>query len=381
MARMRVALVNRLAGIHRGGGEIYDLCLARALREAGVGIELLAGRPLLSPPPFPVDEVPARYARTPYLRAVAHSLGRAGWRLLDLDLRLFERAALSLIAASQPRPDIVQVTGLPRLARKIERDLGLAALLLFPGPPSLTHRATIGACRNVAGVGAVTPYLIEHFRREVHDMTAGVDAAVFHPAASDLRWKLGIAPSAPVVLFAGRLVPLKNLALLVDAFREIHDAIPEARLLVAGDGPMRREMLRRASRAGLATSGAGAVLIHAGEIPHASMPGYYAAADLLVLTSLNESFSLVALEAMACGRPVLVPSAGYLPRLVDDGVTGHLYPAGDRRALVEKAVSLLRDPAARRALGKAARDAATKRHSWPAVASEFVALYRRILAS
>jgi glycosyltransferase involved in cell wall biosynthesis len=380
MAAMRVALVNRLAGIHRGGGEIYDLCLARALQDSGIEIELITARPLLTAAPRPVDSVTAVYARTPYLRAAAHGLGRAGWRLLDLDLRLFEGAAFDLLAASRPRPDLVQVTGLPRLARRLESELGLPTLLLFPGPPSLAHLDRIRACRHVAGVGAVTPYLREHFRTDVHDMTAGVDATLFRPGPSDLRRDLRIPEEAPLLLFAGRLVPLKNIPLLVEAFVELRRSIPSARLLVVGDGPMRTDLLRSGRHAGLLTGGGGA-LIHAGDVPHASMPRYFAAADLLVLTSLNESFSLVALEAMACGRTTLVPAAGYLPTLIDDGVTGVLYPPGDRRTLVEKAASLLRDASTRERIGRAAREAALKRHSWDAVASEFVELYRRMLAS
>jgi len=379
MARMRVALVNRLAGIHRGGGEIYDLRLASALQEAGVEIEILTGRPLFSRAPSPVSEVPTRYARSPYLRGAAHRMGRAGWRLLDLDLRLFEREALSLIAGSTPRPDLVHVTGLPRLALAAESRLGTPALLLFPGPPSRTHAATIRACRNVAGVGAVTPYLREVFRPDVHDMTAGVDASIFRPGIAEARTEFGIPRQAPLVLFAGRLVPLKNLPLLVEAFSEIRTRLPEARLAIVGDGPMRGEVAAGFARAGLKISGAGADVIFAGEVPHEAMPRFYASADLLVLTSLNESFSLVALEAMACARAVLVPSVGFLPRLVDDGVTGVLYPGGDRGAFVDRAVSLLRDPARREALGRAAREAAMRRHTWGAVANEFLDLYGRIL--
>ena len=378
---MRVALVNRLAGIHRGGGEIYDLCLARALGEAGIEVEVITARPLLSPSRNPIEAIPARYARTPYLRSAAHTLGRTGWRLLDLDLRLFERAAFALLASSASRPDLVQVTGLPRLARRIESKLALPSLLLFPGPPSLAHREMILACRHVAGVGAVTPYLRENFRPEIHDVTAGVDAEHFRPGPSDLRRDLRIPDGTPLILFAGRLVPLKNIPLLVEAFVELRRSLPSARLLVAGDGPMRSDLVRRAARAGLRTRGEGADLILAGDVPHASMPRYYAAADLLVLTSLNESFSLVALEAMACGRTVLVPAAGYLPTLIEDGVTGVLYHAGDRRALVERAASLLKDAGARETIGRAARESALKRHSWGAVASEFVDLYRRMLAS
>ncbi len=369
---------------------MYDLSLAAALRQAGTDVVVVTGRPLFSPPSAPVHEAPARYVRSPYLRGLSHRMGRVRWRVFDLDLRWFERGAFRALAREAPKPDLVQVTGLPRLARRIEKTLRLPAVLLFPGPPSPGHRSEINACRTVVGVGAVTPYLKANFREDVHDMTAGVDTSLFRPGGSEDRSRPRMPSSRPVILFAGRLVPLKNLPLLIDAFSGIREEIPEARLLIVGDGPMRSDLLKGAARAGLRTAAraakgpswdAGAAdLVHVGEVPHDAMPSHYAAADLLVLTSLNESFSLVALEAMACGLVVLAPAVGYLPRLIEDGVSGALYPAGDRRSLVERAVGLLRDPAGRRAMGAAAREAAVRRHSWVAVASEFSALYRNVLA-
>lgn len=376
---MRAVIVNRLAGIHRGGGEIYDLSLATALRARGTDVTIVTGSPLFSSPPCPVAGIPAHYVRSPYLRALAHRLGRAGWRVFDLDLRWFERGAFDRIVDLRPAPDLVQVTGLPDLAVRVQRETRLPVALLFPGPPSSRHRASILECRTVVGVGAVTPYLKERFREDVADMTAGVDAGVFRPEDRPSRDAIGIPDGEPVILYAGRLVPLKNLAMLVDAFAEIRSALPRARLLVVGDGPMRSDLLSRAARAGL-TNGARA-LVMAGEVPHERMPGYYATADLLVLTSLNESFSLVALEAMACGRCVLAPAVGYLPRLIEEGVTGSLYPAGDVRVFVEKAILLLRDPDLRARLGAAARETALRRHSWDAVAAEFESLYRRMTSS
>jgi glycosyltransferase involved in cell wall biosynthesis len=373
---MRVVLVNRLAGIHRGGGEIYDLSLVEALRSAGVEASMITGRPLLAPPPMPVTECPAIYVRSPYLRATAFRMGRAGWRLFDADLRRFERGAESALVSMSPPPDLVQVTGLPDLALRLQEIRRIRTVLLFPGPPSERHRPSILACRHVVGVGAVTPYLRKTFREDVHDMTAGVDLDLFRPGSSDVRTQWRIDARTPLLLFAGRLVPLKNVPLLIEAFAEIRRQIPAARLLVAGDGPMRSEMRLAAAGARLPDE----ALVHAGEVPHREMPRYYAASDLLLLTSLEESFSLVALEAMACGLSVLVPAAGYLPRLVVDGESGTLYPPGDRVALVRSAVALLRDPERRRAIGDAARREAERRHSWSSVAAEFRSLYEQVLA-
>src|SRR5262245_44010865 len=101
---MRVVVVNRLAGIHRGGGEVYDLSLVEALRSAGVDATMITGQPLLSAPPVPVTECPTHYVRSPYLRATAFRMGRAGWRLFDMDLRRFEKGAEGALAAMSPAP-------------------------------------------------------------------------------------------------------------------------------------------------------------------------------------------------------------------------------------------------------------------------------------
>jgi glycosyltransferase involved in cell wall biosynthesis len=373
---MRVTLVNRLAGIQRGGGEVYDLSLAAALLRQGTGVELITGRTLLGRPlPLP-PEIPVRQVRSPYLRGVAHRAGRPGWRLLDLDLALFERGVRRLLAAARPRPDIVQVTGMPRLARRLERDLGLRVVLLFPGPPSPRNREAIESCETVVGVGAVTPYLRRSFRREIHDMTAGVDAELFRPGAAPAASRLGLEEEDPVILYAGRLVPLKNIPVLVSAFAAIARRLERARLLVVGDGPLRSELLAGAARAGL-----GDRVILAGEVPHAEMPGYYASARILLLTSENESFSLVALEAMACGLPVVVPRVGYLPTLVEDGAGGRIYPPGDVEACAGMALELLTDPEAAARAGEAGRRRALERHSWDAVAREFAGLYQGVLAA
>jgi len=283
--------------------------------------------------------------------------------------------AFRLIRASRPRPDVVHVTGLARLAHRLESEIAIPSLVLFPGPPSLTHRELIGRCLHVAGVGAVAPYLRENFRTEIHEVTAGVDAGLFRPVPPIARERLGLDEGDRAILFAGRLVPLKNLPLLAEAFAGIRHRVERARLVVAGDGPLRADLVRRCARAGLRAEGTRPDVILAGEVPHAAMAEIYAAADLVVLTSLDESFSLVALEAMACGRAVLVPAAGYLPRLVEDRVTGRLYPPGELQPLVDAGVHMLGDIGERRRLGEAARDAAMRRHTWDAVAREFLELY------
>ena len=132
----------------------------------------------------------------------------------------------------------------------------------------------------------------------------------------------------PALLFAGRIQPLKGADLAVQALAELHD--PEAVLLVVGgpsgpDGDLELARLHElTAKLGLA----GRVRF----VPpqsHAELARYYRAVDVCLVPSHSESFGLVALEAAACGTPVVAAAVGGLQSLVDDGVTGFLVDSRD----------------------------------------------------
>lgn len=137
-------------------------------------------------------------------------------------------------------------------------------------------------------------------------------AARATPAARlDLRAQLGIDPGAPVVLFAGKLVELKQPLQLVEAVSKVHRSGAPAELLIAGDGPLRQAIEDRAAALGLR-------LHLLGFCNQSRMPAAYAAADVLALPSQEESWGLVANEALACGTPVVVAdSVGCAPDLAE----------------------------------------------------------------
>lgn len=129
-------------------------------------------------------------------------------------------------------------------------------------------------------------------------------------ARIELRARLGIAPAAPVVLFAGKLVEFKRPLQLVEAVSRVRRSGVPAELLVAGDGPLRQAMTDRAAALGLR-------LHLLGFYNQSQMPAAYAAADVLALPSKQESWGLVANEALACGTPAIVAdSVGCAPDLI-----------------------------------------------------------------
>jgi D-inositol-3-phosphate glycosyltransferase len=108
------------------------------------------------------------------------------------------------------------------------------------------------------------------------------------------------------------------------------------------------------------------------------LPYYYAAAELVVMPSHYESFGMVALEAMAMGRPVIASEVGGLAFLIQDGVNGYHVPSRDPEALAERIYELMTNDACRQDMGLAARESA-QRFAWPIVAERILRLYSSLL--
>lgn len=167
-----------------------------------------------------------------------------------------------------------------------------------------------------------------------------------------VRAEFGLPVDATVVLFAGKLLPWKRPLDVLDAVRALGD--PSVAVLIAGDGALRAECEARARDM------ISAVRI-AGFLNQTEMPRAYAACDVLVLPSeARETWGLVANEAMASGRPVVLADAvGCAPDMVTDGETGYTFPVGDVPALAERLRLVAGDAARLARMSRAARDRVT----------------------
>lgn len=209
---------------------------------------------------------------------------------------------------------------------------------------------------------------------------AGYDGALFTPGdRGAARRRLGLPERTPLVTFVGRIDPIKGIDVLVDAFcglrREEWLTAPP-RLVVVGGHPGETGFAALLARAD--TFNIHDALILVGSQPHEQLPDYYRAADVVAIPSFYESFGLVAVEAMACGTPVVASRAGGLAFTVDDERTGFLVPHSDTAALQTHLSMLLRDPTLRDRLGTRAAMAAT-RFAWPTVTSRVVYIYDRLV--
>jgi D-inositol-3-phosphate glycosyltransferase len=206
----------------------------------------------------------------------------------------------------------------------------------------------------------------------------GVDHSVFFPTdTEESKTKLGL-DGRRVLLFAGRIQPLKGVGLAVRSLAELRD--PEALLLVVGgpSGPDGPEELARihdlAHELGVAAN-----VQFVPPQPHTKLADYYRAADVCIVPSRAESFGLVALEAAACGTPVVAASVGGLRSLVDDGETGFLVDDRDPAAYAAPVAKLLENPEWAAEIGAAA-SARSRLYSWSITAARLRRLYGDLVA-
>jgi glycosyltransferase involved in cell wall biosynthesis len=201
----------------------------------------------------------------------------------------------------------------------------------------------------------------------------GVDAerlrAVTAARGALTREGLGLDPPALVLGTVARFDPVKGLDVLLYALPLLLARVPEARLLIVGDGPERDRLRALASRLDPDRRA-----VFAGAIPHAAR--VLPLVDLYVTAARREGLPLAVLEAMACGIPVLATRAPGHVDAVEDGVTGRLVPVDDAPRLAEAAADLLRDPPRRAAMGRAGRERADRLFARSRMIAEIADLYR-----
>jgi D-inositol-3-phosphate glycosyltransferase len=209
----------------------------------------------------------------------------------------------------------------------------------------------------------------------------GVDHAFFSPGprtgarAALQHLDLG---DGPVLLFVGRIQPLKSLDVAVQALARLDDE--RAKLVVVGgaSGPDGRHEVERVAKL-VADLGLSERVRFAAPQPHHLLSTYYRAADVVVVPSRSESFGLVALEAAACGTPVVAAAVGGLRTLVVDGITGYLVDGRDPGGYAERITGILGDPVGATEMGRAAAVEACG-YTWSTAAARLRRLYADISA-
>jgi glycosyltransferase involved in cell wall biosynthesis len=367
----RVVHICKVKGI--AGAERHLLQLLPALAERGVDARML------------VLEDPAAPAR-----GFCEALQRSGIPVETLRTpRHVDPLLASRIASRlrQAKPDLVHThlfhADLYGLAAARRACIRAAVSSRHDNNPfrrrALVRWLTRRAMRNARRIIAIS-HALARFVRDVE----GADEASIVPVHYGLRVEglkgtetdqaraaLGSRPGERVIGFVGRLIEQKGVDVLLDAFPRIREQHPEAALVIVGDGPLRRDLHARAERLGPGVR-------FAGWIDQAVRT--MAACDIVVMPSRWEGLGLVALEALACARPLVASDVDALPEIVRNRETGLLVPPGDPSALAAAVVALLNEPGWAASLGEAGREDVRDRFSIERMARATLDVYATVLA-
>ena len=217
-------------------------------------------------------------------------------------------------------------------------------------------------------------------RRKIAIIPPGVKSEMFKPIPQTIaRQKLGFDANCKLLLFVGRIEPLKAVDTILEALSIIQDRQPEALknvcFAVVGGNPQDPDAELARLLHMVRALGLDDVVQFMGAKSHELLPYYYASATSVIMPSDYESFGMVALEAMASGTPVIATEVGGLAFLVRDGETGYLVPVRDPQALAERIVILLTDTEKRQKLGENATHLAHQ-YDWSAIANQLITLFQ-----
>ncbi len=211
----------------------------------------------------------------------------------------------------------------------------------------------------------------------------GVDIDLFKPRSPSLEKIFGLKDNR-TVLFVGRIDPVKGIDTWFKAMALVVEEDPALRekicvCLIGGDIDEEEPDDELARLQVLKNElGIGDLVTFMGKRAQETLPDYYASADVVVMPSRYESFGMAALEAMACGTPVVASDVGGLSFIVRDGETGFLVPEGDPRAMADCLGRLLREPDLRARLGKRGAEVA-REYAWSRVADRMEELYASVI--
>lgn len=232
--------------------------------------------------------------------------------------------------------------------------------------------------RHSHGITAVSDYLADQThedfdvpRERIEVIPNFIDPERYYPGREPCH-RGTLAPGGEkIVMHVSNFRAVKRIPDVMMTFARIRDRMP-ARLVLVGDGPERPRAREIAERLEMSDD-----VVALGK--HAAIEELLPCADLFLLPSESESFGLAALEAMACGVPVVTSDAGGLPEVVVHGETGYRLPVGDFEGMADAGVEILADDARHRRYAAAARAHAVERYAVDRVVPLYEAHYRRIL--
>ncbi len=408
MLSMHTSPVARLGGKETGGMNVYVRELTRALAARGVAVDIFTRASDEQTPFLDTTSVGIANARVinipsgPRTPVSKHELIHYvdGFAQGIADFAAHEKLAYDVWHAhywlSGVTAQCLQAYGLRAPVVQMFHTLGVMKNRVARRVSETETDARVIAekdlMQTVARVIASTPRDMEQMidlydapRDKMVIIPPGVDTDLFHPVPSQRARELLGRYDEKTVLFVGRIDPVKGLDTWFRAMKLVVDDDPALRqrmcvCLIGGD--LDDDIDPDSELARLVELkeelGIGDIVTFLGSRAQAALPFYYASAAAVVMPSRYESFGLAALEAMACGAPVVASDVGGLSFLVRDGVTGFLVPEGDARKFADRISMLLHEPKLRVEMGKQGIELAQE-YAWPNIADRMLHLYQEVM--
>jgi glycosyltransferase involved in cell wall biosynthesis len=233
-------------------------------------------------------------------------------------------------------------------------------------------RVLARCCHKILAVGTdVATVLHEQVgipETQIQIIRAGVDPALYQQDRATARHQLGLNPQNRVAAIVARLSPEKNHTNLLTAFAQVVQRLPDAKLLIVGDGADEAAVRALVEKLGLSQR---VQMLGV----RRDIPRILAATDVFVLSSDREGLPIAVLEALAAGCPVVCTTVGDLPLVVKDGATGRLVPPQDPPALAAALTELLADPDRAAAMGAAGREFVSREYSQQRMIEQHARIY------
>lgn len=382
-----------MLSMERGGGETFDMEIARHMKNMGHDITFLSGIPLTGRIPVAMDEsqvcktddaddwdclhsgkqsVIRHYAvRSPWLGWVPWDSFRGGWRIRMFDFYCFEMLAARWAKHRDGAFDIIQLCELPTFVCVWKRwEMNTPVVMRLTAGNFFDPKDALTKADGIIASGMTIPQLHKGPRMDAVDIPNAVDSRLFRPQGSSFREKIGCAESDFLILYVARFQAFKNHHFLLGAFQEILAWHRKVRLILVGSGPLKHRCELQAAGAGLSER------VHfLGEVPFAQLPSVYAACDLKVITSTFESFCFAALEAMATGLPIVTTNCGWVPTLIQAPRGGLVVRQNALREFVGAVRTLMENPELRDEMGCHNRALVAEQYQWGQSAKKLLKLY------
>jgi glycosyltransferase involved in cell wall biosynthesis len=367
LTKMRVTHVLKAAGL--SGAEAHIIALSQALRPHGYECDLAV---LVEPQRLPQAVFDAaRMADVPYISIPIGS---------DLDLSVISKISAHLRANKTQLVNTHMIHGDVYGTLAANR-LGVAVVQSRHNqdrfrrwlPVQLLTRLMAASAKTIVGISDS----VVAFTRDVEGIPGpkiarvyyGLDPAQVTQAAQPgrVRIELGLSDTIPLAACVGRLIEQKGITYLLEAWAQVLKKIPNAVLVIAGDGPLHESLKQQAGPLGESVCFLGWRL---------DIPNIMADCDVLVVPSLWEGFGLVTLEAMALKKPIVASRVGALPEIVVNNETGLLVEPAQAGALAEALSQLLGNPARAQTMGTAGKARLEKQFSVSQMAKQMAAVYK-----